>query len=44
MRRRLMIFFYGLAKRCDPDRKAKRHAEAEMTRKYAPTDGGDGGA
>jgi hypothetical protein len=45
MRRWLMEFFYGLAKRCDPDRKGKVQAEAELTRKYAhfdgPREGGD---
>lgn len=38
-----MRFFYGLAKRCDPDRKAKRQAEAEyhehLARKHAQIDG-----
>lgn len=39
MRRRLMRFFYGLAKRCDPDRKAKRQAEAEYQARIAQSDG-----
>lgn len=40
MRRRLMRFFYELAKRCDPDRKVKRQAEAEYLSKAAQIDGG----